>query len=520
MSHTSGTATDYLDLLDQFDAFLTDTGHAWAKSFTGTGNGDIVSYIGTADSVAETFTITATSATNFDVVGSTSGTLADATVGTPYTSAVIDFTIQAGGTAFVAGDVFTLTTSPAWTRERAEGCADQSKRSTNMVNVENLFDDNINTQAFRNAATTGYVEFEMHLATEVREFVLVAYEGSNAPRDFRLQWKDNVGDAWTTAQSWSAVTWSNNQARVYTLTSAPGAHNFWRFDATASNGVNINFASLDMRTKQSDAYGIAEHAEYVWKAPGLDGTKSIYVGMQTYGSANSDTWNLGFSGFRSFNQALGIAGQPNGSGVRWLSLINSPISYWFVVNGQRAVMVVKFGSSYEIAYLGFGLPYEPPSVHEFPHIIAAAHNTRTLRYDSQSGNMRYPLDPGEIGMSAFYPDAQWRNHVNRYASNSDPEGSPATQYGGKVWPACLVASGDQTPFQFRENLDGSRALLPAVLYHYTTPQHTWGELDGLYWTSGFGTVSESTIRESLFDHLVVNNVFRTGTQHYAAVRLD
>lgn len=65
MSTTSGTATNYLDLLDKLDAFLTTTGHAWAKSFAGTGNGDLTGYIGTASTVAETFTLTATSATSF-----------------------------------------------------------------------------------------------------------------------------------------------------------------------------------------------------------------------------------------------------------------------------------------------------------------------------------------------------------------------------------------------------------------------------------------------------------------------
>jgi hypothetical protein len=521
MSHVNGTATDYLDLLNKLDAYLTVAGHAWAKLYAGVGNGEIIDYIGTSTSVAETFTITATSATNFTVVGSTSGAAAAATVGTPYASANINFKIVAGATPFVSGDQFKLTTSPKWTRERAEGCADQSKRTTNMANVENAFDGNVNTFASR-AATTATIDFDMNRDSEVREFVLACNAVSNSPRDFRLQWKALIGDAWTTAQSWTGVTWGvSNEAHQYNLTSAPGAHRFWRFEVQAVNGTTVDIGTLDLHAKPGDSYSLSENFNLVWKAPGLDGTKSIYIGLQTYGSANSDTWNLGFTGFRAVDLTAGVAAQPNASGQTWLALINSSISYWFVVNGQRAIVVAKLAGGYQIAYLGFGLPYEPPSVHEFPHIIGASGNNRTRRYDSQQGNFRFPMDPGEIGMSAFYPDAQWRNHVNRFISGTDTtEGNLASAYGGKVWPAALSGSTEALPKELRENIDGSRPLLPGILYHYLAPVHAWGEFDGLYWTSGFGTVAEATIREGGFDHLIVNNIFRTTTQNYAAVRLD
>jgi hypothetical protein len=520
MSTTSGTATDYLDLLDRLDTFLTATGHAWAKSYAGVGTGDITAYIGTAASVAETFTITATSASNFTVAGSTSGAQAAATVGTPYSAAGIGFAIVAGGTAFVAGDVFTLTTSPPWTRHRAQGCPDQARQSTNLVNPGNLFDGNINTAATR-AATTAQIDFEMHRASEVREFVLGCYGAPLAPRDFRLQWRDDAGDAWTTAQAWSAITWVGQQARQFTLASAPGAHLYWRFEVTASNGATLEIAALDLRAKAGDAYSLCEHFDLVWAAPGLDGAQTIYVGLQTYGSTDTDTWNLGFTGFRAYDATAAATAQPNVSGQCWLALINSAISYWFVVNGQRVIVVAKLAGRYQIAYLGFGLPYEPPSTHPFPHLIGASSSTRTLRYDSATVTYRFPLDPGLTGLNAFYPDAQWRGHVNRIdQGQADTEGGVATQYGGKVWPAQMYVNADARPSQIRENLDGSRSLLPAILYHYLAPIHAWGEFDGLFWTSGFGTVAETTIREGGFDHLVVNNVFRTTTQNYAAVRLD
>jgi flagellar hook protein FlgE len=76
------------------------------------GNGTISGEAATAATVAQTITMTATSATQFSVVGSVSGALGTATVGTPFTSGQIDFTIAAGSTAFAAGDTITVPTTP------------------------------------------------------------------------------------------------------------------------------------------------------------------------------------------------------------------------------------------------------------------------------------------------------------------------------------------------------------------------------------------------------------------------
>jgi flagellar hook protein FlgE len=81
-------------------------------AYKGTGNGVMSGVTGGAASVAETITMTATSATQFTVTGSVSGVLGTATVGTPFTSGQIGFTIAAGSTPFVAGDAFTVATAP------------------------------------------------------------------------------------------------------------------------------------------------------------------------------------------------------------------------------------------------------------------------------------------------------------------------------------------------------------------------------------------------------------------------
>jgi hypothetical protein len=73
-----------------------------------TGTGTLTGTEASPTSVSETWTLTATSATNFTVSGSVSGAQAAATVGTPYSISKLVFLLTAGGTAFVAGDVFTI----------------------------------------------------------------------------------------------------------------------------------------------------------------------------------------------------------------------------------------------------------------------------------------------------------------------------------------------------------------------------------------------------------------------------
>jgi len=117
MSVKIGTATDYADLLNILDTFLTATGMALTPSFVGTGNGTIDARGGSAG-VAETITVTFTSVTAFNVVGSVSGSLGSGVVGTPFTSTKANLTITAGGTAFVATDAFTFVVTPPWTSLR------------------------------------------------------------------------------------------------------------------------------------------------------------------------------------------------------------------------------------------------------------------------------------------------------------------------------------------------------------------------------------------------------------------
>jgi flagellar hook protein FlgE len=78
---------------------------------TNVGNGTVSGLATTATTVAQTVTLTATSPTTFSVAGSVSGNLGTATVGVPFTSPQLDFTLNQGSTSFATGDTVTIPTT-------------------------------------------------------------------------------------------------------------------------------------------------------------------------------------------------------------------------------------------------------------------------------------------------------------------------------------------------------------------------------------------------------------------------
>lgn len=84
------------------------TGTVTQAAPTNVGNGTLGSITKGAAIQQGVYTLRATSATNFTVAGPGGAAMPNATVGTAYVSAGINFTLTAGGTAFAAGDAFDI----------------------------------------------------------------------------------------------------------------------------------------------------------------------------------------------------------------------------------------------------------------------------------------------------------------------------------------------------------------------------------------------------------------------------
>jgi len=99
-----------VDLTDAAETFIgIGVPVATTAVRVGVGNGTIGSITATSAFVKpESIDVIMTSATAFTVQGSLSGIIGFGTVGTPFTSSKVNFTVTAGMTAFSAGDYFTF----------------------------------------------------------------------------------------------------------------------------------------------------------------------------------------------------------------------------------------------------------------------------------------------------------------------------------------------------------------------------------------------------------------------------
>ena len=500
--------------------FLIDTGHGWGLTYTGVGTGRLNSYLGTSTNGVETITVTAINATTFSVSGSVSGALADATVGTPYTSAVCSFTIVAGGTAFQAGDVFTFNLSPRWTSLRWGGCGEAALRTATSGAVA-LFDGTTGTNAVDTTTLPHVTTVQMQTATEILSFAI--WNGSTtatAPQAFNLQWSDD-GIAWTTAQSWTSQTWpSTFTRRDFVLTTAPGAHLYWRLNVTAANSATLRMAEIAMSPDAAGNWNAAGSFQFAIRAPGVDNAQQIHLLGTTSVNAGAGFWNIVFRGVRFWtDQTLDIANIPLVSSTHAHLLNTNSIAYWITANGGRVILTTRVSGVYEVSYIGFGLPYETPTNHPHPVIVAAPSNSVTRLFSDTNAAYRNPYEPGDLGMEVMLPSGLWRTIQNRSAATSTDGGTGGTGTG-KVWPYTHRDSGDNNlATLLREAVDGTRPILPAVILN-GPDSHTWGEFDGIHWTSGFGNSPESLTRVGAIDYISIPNVFRTSAWHYGAVALD
>ena len=76
-----------------------------------TGNGTCTQVYGGPDAVAENITLTFSNATTAAVVGSVSGALGNATVGTLFSNANVEFLLAAGSAAWIGGDTIVIVTT-------------------------------------------------------------------------------------------------------------------------------------------------------------------------------------------------------------------------------------------------------------------------------------------------------------------------------------------------------------------------------------------------------------------------
>lgn len=237
--------------------------------------------------------------------------------------------------------------------------------------------------------------------------------------------------------------------------------------------------------------------ELILKGEGYSGTEEIFVGFRCYQNANADVYNMTVAGFTGYVAGNSFEAQP-GAILLGIPAHNNRIDYWLTVNPQRIALAMKVGTPvYESCYAGKFLPYATPSQYPYPVYCGGMLVDESETRFSDGTHFFFLQGETNRGRMRFN-DGTWRTPETWPWNNGELTGS---------------GSSDE---QVRDT-DGNYPLVPVTL---NDSQGVYGELDGLYYISGFNNAVENTLTVNGDDYVVIQNVGRTGFSDYYALRLD
>lgn len=236
--------------------------------------------------------------------------------------------------------------------------------------------------------------------------------------------------------------------------------------------------------------------ELILKAPGLSGEEEIFMGFRTYQNAGADYYNLTVAAMTGYVPGNAFTAQP-GFIMSGVPAHNNRIDYWLTLNGQRIALAMKVGTPvYESCYVGKFLPYAKPG--QYPHPIVCAgmlDGEPATRFSNTSHSMPYKGNRANFRMR--FNDGLWRQ----------PE----------CWPwnnTALASSGSSGHLR---DTNGIYTLENIVL---SDSLGIYGELDGIFYISGFNNATENTLVIDETTYVVIQDVGRNGFVDYYAMRLD
>lgn len=231
--------------------------------------------------------------------------------------------------------------------------------------------------------------------------------------------------------------------------------------------------------------------ELILKGAGYTGEEEIFVGFRTYQDVGADYYNLLAGAFTGYVAGNSFDTQP-GAMTSGIPAHNQRIDYWLTLNPQRIALAMKVGTPvYESAYVGKFLPYATPSQYPYPVICAGMlTGAAATRFSNTSHSM--PYKGARANMRMRFNDGVWKQPDCWPWVNSDLTSSNQVRDTGANYP-----------------------MLPVVL---SDANGLYGELDGIFFISGFDNVVENTAGGGQF--VVIQDVSRTGFVDYYAMRLD
>lgn len=260
----------------------------------------------------------------------------------------------------------------------------------------------------------------------------------------------------------------------------------------------------------------------VLEGEGLGATDEIIVAFQKYSDVGADAFGWRLQGYSGYQNGFLFNDQPGHipSNEVSLPLWNDEIPYWFIVSERRIIVVAKVSTTFQMAYLGFFLPFASPNQYPYPLAVGGS-------YVESNGVTSKPRFSGTGSQSSAF----WAGLSTGFGKNTW-----FTRLAGGAWlsqgnTASIVGQNSQGMYPYnqpdvslmRQAVDDEPVLMPIEIHqNITTPVQDiarLGEIDGVYHVSGFSQSAEDIITIGSDDYLVVPNVFRAGNADYAAIKL-
>lgn len=333
-----------------------------------------------------------------------------------------------------------------------------------------------------------------------------------------------------------------------TGTNSPSSGLTWQVVREKSYAVSPNdlIASGATIGNSNTIVTTAPQEEIIFRGNGGTSPETaFYVGIRTFERAVANVWSWeirGFTGYSNTSPETGWFQQPNKSGACFTPLLNSSVTYWFVGNDRRVIVVVKTGTNYQQCSFGLLNTYGDRSEYPYPLYISGSAPYASYTYQSNPADQSClpipsgdgtasfldPLvdyDPAEATMYVYFVDGLWYSVKNIYLNQGNGSLLAESTARAKLWPIVdsqvtgynaanqpvlteAIQFGadiyDQVPggvpnFSLLQGLGSPpfTSLWPCICHMPTTSGGQFlGEIDGIYWCASYGGL---TAEDNLFD---------------------
>lgn len=312
---------------------------------------------------------------------------------------------------------------------------------------------------------------------------------------------------------------------------------------TATSHTDLWSKLIAFLTANSTLVGAGQQWTSVWgsgnervlRGPGLGGADGVLIGLKLVERPSLDEYEIRMAGMTGvLAGSTTYDGHVNTSPTHVLMFADSgAMSYWFVANGRRFIVVLKISTVFQTLYGGFFLPYSPPTDYAYPLFIGGsageiqtAGPTSWRSIDANHAHFPYSHNDPSVSTSQFRnpsglmlsPQGEWLN-VASTGVDTDVAMGPRYFFSGLGSTANTTGSTygyNGIRERMRSGFAGEILLTPLTL---VATDQTYGTLDGAHHVPGFEISAEDVVAIGGTNHLVVQNVFRTNLGDYWALAL-